>query len=212
MFALILVFAFILVVIFILIKIIDLILDNSYKIKLRNLKLVVTILAFLITFFSSTIFVALGINLIFSLFVFLGLNQDVAQSNFDFDLTDCPSLLEAIHQNENQIYKFENHRYIEEVAPLFTIKLEYEQGAKKLRTQSEKYQNLALSEKSINLTARISQKMLEKANLFDDRVKIGASSSSNKQILKLLEKMDRVTEERLKLVDRVKQQCNSSKS
>ncbi|BAU64128.1 hypothetical protein STA3757_14970 [Stanieria sp. NIES-3757] len=207
MFTPVIIFAFILVVIFILIKIIGCIFDYTYQLKSKNLKLVVTIITFILTFIFSLIIVVLGANFIVSGLNFLGLNQNVVKGNLNVDLFDCPSLLETIYQDENQIHQFENHRYIEEVAPIFTIKIEYEQGAKKLREQAEKYQNLKISAKSINLSQEISQKLLEKAHLFEERVKIAADKSGTKQILKLLAKMDRITEERLKLIDLVKQQC-----
>lgn len=210
MFAPVIIFAFILVVIFILIKVIGCIFDYTYQLKSKNLKLAVTIITFSLTFIFSLIIVVLGVNFIVSGLNFLGLNQNVAQGDFNVDLLDCPSLLETIYQDENQIHQFENHRYIEEVAPIFTIKIEYEQGAKRLREQAEKYQNLRISTKSINVTQEISQKLLEKAHLFEERVKITVNSSGTKQILKLLAKMDLITEERLRLIDLVKQQCANS--
>ncbi|AFZ34022.1 hypothetical protein Sta7437_0412 [Stanieria cyanosphaera PCC 7437] len=209
MFALVLVFAFTLVVIFILIKLIDIILNNTYQLKYNNLKLAVTTITFVLTFIFSLIIVVLGVNLIFFGLNLVGLKQNIAQADINVDLFDCPSLLETIYHNENQVYQFEKHRYIEEVAPLFTIKIEYEQGAKRLREQAGKYQNLKISSKSINVVQEISQKLLEKAHLFEERVKIKADSSGTKQILKLLEKMDQVTEERLRLIDRVKQKCTN---
>jgi phosphotransferase system glucose/maltose/N-acetylglucosamine-specific IIC component len=210
MFAPVIIFAFILVVIFILIKVIGLILDYNSKLKSSNLKLAVTIITFILTFIISLLIVVFGVNFIFVGLSFWGLNQNVAQADLNVDLFDCPSLVETIYQNENQIYKFENHRYIEEVAPLFTIKIEYEQGAKRLQEQAKKYQNLKISAKSTPVIQEISQKLLEKAHLFEERVKIEAGSSGTKQILKLLEKMDQVTEERLKLIDLVKQKCTNS--
>ncbi|MGF1541388.1 MAG: hypothetical protein ACFCU5_13210, partial [Pleurocapsa sp.] len=64
----------------------------------------------------------------------------------DLDDQDCAKLLTTIDSVNNNLNKLDNHRNIEDISPLFTIKLEYQQGAIQLRGAAAKYQELNLTE------------------------------------------------------------------
>lgn len=210
MFALVIIFVFSLLIILGLIKIIDLIFNYQQQLKPVSLKWGFTSISLLLIFITSMAFVFWGSQLIINLTNNVDLAQPSFETNISIDPTDCDLLVDKIYQAENQVYKFENHRYIEEVSPLFTIKIEYQKGAEKLREQAQQYQNLKLQPTTLKTVNKIAQKLTEKAHLFEDRVQQQAGQSGTKEILKLLDKMDRVTEERFTLIDRVKQQCTNS--
>ena len=122
---------------------------------------------------------------------------------------DCQQLKDLIYSTENKIYQAENHRYIEEVSPIFTIKLEYEKGAKELSSAAEQYSSLDISENSQHYAEKIAQKLQKKSQLFQDRTKVVKNSKGIQKIADLLKQMDRVTEQRKNLITIIKKQCNS---
>lgn len=132
----------------------------------------------------------------------------LASLGANIDTKDCPRLLDTIYIVETEIAQFDNHRNIEEVSPLFTIKLEYQKGADKLKKYAAVYQELKLTNKSKIYTQNIAQKMQTKAKLFERRIKITENKKGIKEILELLKKMDRVTYEQQTIVEGIEKQCN----
>jgi hypothetical protein len=161
-------------------------------------------------FLLTSIIFLLGVNLILnsSPFSSIAHNREVSQINISVE--DCSLLLDTIARTENRSDRQENHRYIEEEAPLFTLKLDYQQGAQQLREQSRQYSNLKLQKNTANHAKKIAQKFQEKAELFEQRIKIKENEVGKKEIYKLLNRMDRVTEERQQLIELVKQKCSET--
>ena len=131
-----------------------------------------------------------------------------AVADIAIEKQDCQQLKDIIYQTENQIYQAENHRYIEEVSPLFTIKLEYEKGAKELSSAAEQYGSLDIAENSQYYTEKIARQLDKKSQLFQERTKAIANRQGMKKIPDLLNEMDRVTEQRKNLITIIKKQCN----
>lgn len=120
---------------------------------------------------------------------------------------DCPSLLNVIYNTQNN--QLENHRYIEEVAPLFTIKLEYKKGIDFLKSEADQYSKLIVEPETKYYTTKIAEKLRQKADLFEQRVQINLNQDKLKDVLNLLDEMDKVTKERMDLITEVKNQCQS---
>ncbi len=129
----------------------------------------------------------------------------------DLDPKDCSKLLDTIYLVETEIAELDNHRNIEETSPLFTIKIEYQKGGDKLREYALLYEGLELTEASKVYTKNIAQKMQNKANLFDKRIKIKEDKEGIKKILELLKQMDRVTYEQQTIIEGIERQCDLQK-
>lgn len=104
------------------------------------------------------------------------------------------------------------HRYIEEKVHLFVIKLDYEKGAQRLREQSRQYTNLKLQKNTADYANKIANKLQAKAELFEQRVEVQENKAGRKEIYRLLDRMDRITEERQQLIELVKQKCNETEA
>ena len=202
------IFGFIIILFLVSLQVIDLVFSIRTKLKPVYLKQVFTVTSFLLWFGVSTL-----ATVLISQF-FLQLPQrwfnvpQKAVADIAIEKQDCQQLKDIIYQTENQIYKVENHRYIEEVSPLFTIKLEYEKGAKELSSAAEQYSSLELAENSRHYTEQIAQKLDKKSQLFQDRTKAIANRQGMKKIPDLLNEMDRVTEQRKNLITVIKKQCD----
>ncbi|MGF1542341.1 MAG: hypothetical protein ACFCU5_18170, partial [Pleurocapsa sp.] len=92
-------------------------------------------------------------------------------------------------------------------SPLFTIKLEYQQGAIQLRGAAAKYQELNLTETGKIYSQKIAEKMQKKANYYEERTNLISDKEGTKKILQLLKQMDRVTQERETAIATIEQQC-----
>ncbi|WP_144873076.1 hypothetical protein [Hyella patelloides] len=121
---------------------------------------------------------------------------------------DCQKFIDTIYITENQIHRLENHRYIEESASLFTIKLEYQKGANKLTSVAKQYLDLDVAENSQHYSQQLAQMLQEKAQLFKKRSETVENGKGVKQIFNLLEQMDLVTKQRQNLITAIEKQCN----
>jgi hypothetical protein len=207
MFALLAIFSFIIVLFLASLKIIELIFTNRRKFKSNYQKSLFPVLALFLWFsFSaiSTIFIS---SIILKLPQILFGSSQRANADVAIEKQDCQKIIDTIYSLENQIYQIENHRYIEESAPIFTIKLEYQKGSEELSSVAEEYLALDVGKNSQNYTKQMAEKLQEKAQLFQVRTEIMENSQGVKQIINLLEKMDRVTEERQNMISGVKKQC-----
>jgi hypothetical protein len=210
------VFSLIILLILGLIKVIDFLFLYRQKIKLQSLRLGFSILGIFFLLIISSLIVLGVIKSVVNISQLL--TRDSVPKNNTFALIsrrDCQPLLDTIKETENAIYQQENHRYIEEEAPLFAIQLEYHKGFQKLREQLVKYENLAAKE-SENIYAQnygnqIAEQLKKKAELFKERIKIKPDKVGRKKIYELLEEMDKVTAERQKLIEQVEQQCGKAK-
>lgn len=210
MFSFVAIFLFILFWIFILIKIVDLIFRVNRKIKGKTLSLSFISLSLTVSFIGSMISFYLVIIFLINLPIYLGFKQKIEPISIVFSTTDCSTLTEAIQQTDIQIDEQANHRYLEETAHLFTIKLEYQKVADKLKEQAQIYSDLSLSPEGQSYARQISQKFQALSELFIQRNTITPNKEGIKKVYKLLERMDELDRERLLLVNQVKQQCNNT--
>jgi hypothetical protein len=131
--------------------------------------------------------------------------------NIKVDRADCPQLIATINKSNQLLEEVEDHRYIEEAAPIFTIKIEYEKGLNQLKKEAQEFSNLELQNNSKYYADSIAYNLNKKAQLFQERMDFKVEGNKNTQdVYKLLEQMDKFTSERLKLISQVKQQCNNS--
>jgi putative protein kinase ArgK-like GTPase of G3E family len=210
MFSLLAIFSFIIVLFLASLKIIELVFANRGKFKSSYKKTFFTALALFLWFsFSaiSTIFIS---SIVLKLPQMLFGNSQRANADVaDVAIAkqDCQKLIDTIYNLENQIHQSENHRYIEESAPIFTIDLEYQKGSEKLNSVAEEYLALNVAENSQSYTKQMAAKLQEKAQLFHARTEIVENNQGVKEIINLLEEMDRVTEERQNMISGIKKQC-----
>jgi hypothetical protein len=199
--------AFSLLLIFILAKLTDLIFVFKARIKSDTLSWTATGTSFLVAFILSML-------IVFSFLRFLidipNLFQFKANlfAAYPLDIQDCPVLIDTIYQTENSIYNYENHRYIENSSPLFTIKVEYEKGAEKLKNEIPKYKKLKVGDRTQKSIARLQQQLNDKANLFLQRTKLNLENRGLDRINNVLTEMDRTTQARLEIINGIKQQCS----
>lgn len=187
------------------------------RILLLNHKLEPKYLAWLISGISLLISVILAANIYFfivsfflSLPVFSEYKISRVKQNIAIQPEDCPIILQTIAREQEELAFYNNHRYIEEKAPLFTIKIQYERGAEILREEAKQFAKLPINKNSKYYTNKIAEKLNEKAELFEQRVKAKPGIDSPEKVLDLLNRMDRVTEERLNTLEQVKKQCSQS--
>ena len=209
MFSFIVIFIFILAWIYILIQIVDRIFKANRKIKKQSLSLSYISLSLIVTFIGSMISFYLVLIFLFKLPFYLGLKEATEPINIVLSAEDCSTLTRAIQQSNREIDERANHRFLEETAHLFTIKLEYQKVADKLKEQAQIYNDLPLSPEGQTYAQEISQKFQSQSELFMERNTITPNKEGIKKVYKLLQKMDKIDRERLVLVDRVKQQCNN---
>ncbi|MGK7951376.1 MAG: hypothetical protein AB4368_21980 [Xenococcaceae cyanobacterium] len=210
MFSFVAIFIFILFWIYILIKIVDLIFSANRKIKGKTLSLSFISLSLIMSFIGSMISFYLVIIFLINLPIYLGFKQKIEPISIVLSTTDCLTLTEAIQQTDSQIDEQANHRFLEETAHLFTIKIEYQKVADKLKEQAQIYRNLSLSPEGQSYARQISQKFQALSELFIQRNTITPNKEGIKKVYKLLERMDELDRERLLLVNQVKQQCNNT--
>ena len=210
MFDFIVVFILSLVCIFILMQSIDCIFSMSKKIKSALLSSMFMSFSLWVSFLLSIIVFYLALNFLIKIPIYLGIKTEDRNFETLISPTDCLLLTNAIRETENRIGEKENHRYLEEVAHLFTIKLEYQKAAQKLKEQVKIYHNLELSPEAEKYTHQIGTKFQEQSELFLQRNAITTNKEGVKKVYKLLEKMDKIDRERLRLIERVKQQCNNT--
>ncbi|MDJ0574927.1 MAG: hypothetical protein QNJ65_07140 [Xenococcaceae cyanobacterium MO_234.B1] len=173
-------------------------------------KNLLTGVALFLWFVVLTTFVLRVSLFLFKSFYYQQLDSRFTVKNIDIDRRNCQILINTIYYEENKIYKVENHRYIEEVSPDFAVKVKYHKGAKKLKKVAKKYLDLNLAEPSNYYAKKIAKKLQAKATLFQQRIEIEEDNQVIENILELLENMDRVTEERLFLIDSIEQKCSNN--
>lgn len=210
MFSFIAILIFSLLWIFILMQLIDRIFIINKKIKVQPISLLFMIISLLLSFSISIISFYFVLILLFKMPFYLGLETKKQSFETMISNADCLPLTNAIKQTESNIGLKENHRHLEETAHLFTIKLEYQKAAKKLTEQAKLYSNLELSIDSQPYSQKIAANFAKQADLFRQRTAITTNKAGIKQVYKILEKMDRVNQERLRLVNQVKRQCDNA--
>lgn len=211
MFALLAIFTFIIILFLASIKAIELVFTTKRKIKPNYMKSIFTAFSLLIWFSFSTIStISVSTFLLQLPQIWFG-NTQRANADAIIEQQDCQKIVDTIYSLENQIHQTENHRYLEEVSPIFTIKLEYQKGAEKINSVAEQYLALDIAESSRNYTKQIAEKLQQKAQLFQTRTEITENSKGIKEIVNLLEKMDRVTAERQNMIEGVERQCQKAR-
>lgn len=207
MFNFIIVFIFTILLICGLIKIIDLIFIYNKQIRISLFGLDFISISASLLFLLASIFFLFGVYLILNFSPFSSVAQNRETSQINISVEDCSLLLNTINATENTGNRQKNHRFIEEQAPLFTLKIDYQKGAQQLREQSRQYRNLKLHKNTEIYVDEIAQKSLEKAELFEQRINIKENEVSKQEIYKLLDRMDRVTKEKQQLIELVKRKC-----
>ena len=196
--------------IFILMQLIDHTFIFKKRIKNQIISFTFMASSLFLSFLFSIISFYLLLNFLNKLPIYLGIEQKKQAVNIIIPQADCLLMQNAIKQTESKIGKSENHRYIEDTAHLFTIKIEYQKAAQKLKEQAKIYNNLELSPQAQNYSRQIGEKLQEQSELFSQRTAIRTNREGIKKIYKLLKKMDKIDRKRLRLIDRVKQQCNNT--
>lgn len=210
MFSFIVIFILSLLLVFVFMQLTDLILILKKRIKEPLLSLAFISSSLFLSFLLSIVSFYLVLNTLFRLPIYLGLETESQNFETLIPQTDCLLLTNAIEKTESQIGEKENHRHLEEVAHLFTIKLEYQKAAQKLKAQVKLYTDLELSPEGQKYTHQIGTKFKEQSELFIQRNTITTNKEGVKKVYKLLEKMDKIDQERLRLINQVKQQCNNT--
>ncbi len=215
MLSLLFIFIFTLLWALILIYIIDRIFKLIYKLKIRKKSglFIFWLLIYLGLFVASIIFVFYTATVAVEILKRQPQNNSLALNQLESTIAreTCHRLLDNIYASEDALHKFENHRYIEQLSPSFIGLLEYKKGAEKLKIMADSYDKLNLNAEARKYSNAIDLSMNEKAKLFEERSKITTNTKEAKQkINELLFNMDRATSQRAAIIDRVKQQCNSS--
>ncbi len=122
---------------------------------------------------------------------------------------DCSKLIDAIYIQESKIYNLENHRYLEIVATSKDLSSDYQKGAEVLRETAKEYLQLDLNPESEYYSKTIANKLQEKAQLFEQRSESLANNKEQQKVIQLLDKMDIVTQERLKAIASIEEQCSA---
>jgi hypothetical protein len=123
-------------------------------------------------------------------------------------MAQCQPLIAFVEQQEKQISKLEDHRHIEEVAPIFTIKSEYEKGEKALEQTALAYEQLQAEPNVEYYTTQIAERLRQKADVFQQRIEVDLETSEAQDVLRLLAAMDQITNARLQVVNQIKKQCD----
>lgn len=194
------------ILLFLLFKASDLIFNFQSKLKSRKSSVYWTIAAFICLFLLSLLATLGSVKLIANFTPAQKLSAAAIVK--DLEDQDCVKLLDTTNLLKSKLEKLDDHRNIEETSPLFTIKLEYQQGATQLRESASKYEGLNLTEKSKVYSQKIATKMQEKANFYEARTKIVSDKEGTKKILQLLKKMDRVTQERETAIATIEKKCS----
>jgi hypothetical protein len=208
MLAWIIVFCFVILFSLGLIKIIDIFFLYKQQIKNRHLSQATTVVVPILALIISSILILSGIQTIVNLFSLSANSQNQERLELiAIPSQDCPKLFNLINKTEKAIEREENHRYIEEEVPLFSIKLEYQKGLEKIREQAVQYKNEKWQKNSEIYAQEIARQLEAKAKLFEQRINAKADRSGREKIYQLLEEMDEVTTERQNLIRTVRQQC-----
>ena len=209
--SLLLIFAFTIALFLVFIKVISLIFKARVKFIASDKKKSFTIFSLLALFISGLL-----INLLISNLFWSKLPQSSSLSgNFRAGINgdsispeDCKQIIDTIYQTENQIYRVENHRYLEGIIPVSNIKEEYKKGAAKLQSAADEYSRMKSAEAGKYYINQIIEKIEEKAQLFRARTEIGNNNERFKEVVDLLSKMDQVTSDRQSIISNIEKKCN----
>ena len=184
----------------------------KYKKKFKSTKTLETLMTVIALFFWFIILMLAifsATNILINSKVYSSSNSATIKNTENiFEVADCPKLINAIYLGESQIYDLENHHYLEIVATPKTIKSDYKKGAEKLRLIAEQYLKLDLNSESESYSQIIANKLQEKAQLFEQRMEFTSDTDNKQEVNQLLNKMDIVTQERLRAIEFVENQCN----
>ena len=184
----------------------------KYKKKFKStktLETLMTAIALSVWFIILMLAIFSATNILVNSKVYSSSNSATVKNTENiFDLADCQKLINAIYIGESQIYDLENHHYLEKVATPKTIKSDYNKGAEKLRLIAEQYLKLDLNSESESYSQIIANKLQEKAQLFEQRMEFTSDTDNKQEVNQLLNKMDIVTQERLRAIEFVENQCN----
>lgn len=195
------IFSFIIILFLASIKIIDLVFTAKKQLKKEYLRTTFTVISLFFWFIISAVSTIFISYFLFKLPQKIFNNSKTAISLPEIAKQDCQQLTNTIYASENRIHSLDNHRYLEEITPLVNRKLEYEKASKKLKFAANRYLKLNVTKQSQHYSQKIAQTLQEKAQLFEERTKTIKSNST------LVQKMDRLTEERKELINFVKKQC-----
>lgn len=120
---------------------------------------------------------------------------------------DCPTLIDTVYNTENAIYRLENHRQIESSSLAADLANNYLKGAQHLNQVAQKYQGLPVTVATKSYTWKAAGLLQKKADLFQERINLQNTKSSDSKVESLLQQMDLVTEERQSLISALEEQC-----
>ena len=209
--SLILIFVFTIVLFLVFLRVINLIFNIRAKFKASDKKKSFTIFSFLALFVSGLIITLLVSNLFGSKLpqsASVGNNLRAGANNSEISDEDCKNIIETIYSTENQIYRVENHRYLEGIIPVANIKEEYKIGAAKLQSAADEYSQMKTTGEGKQHINQIVGKIEEKARLFRARTEIGNNNERFKEVVDLLSQMDKVTSDRQSIIGDIEKKCN----
>ena len=185
----------------------------NYQKKLNPTKTIETWGSAIALFFWFIILM-LGVTSAINIFVNVGESSsnivEAAKPIEDaLNLDDCSKLIDTIYIQESKIYNLENHRYLEIIATPKVLSSDYQKGAEVLEEAAKEYLQLDLNPESEYYSQIIANKLQEKAQLFEQRSKSIASNKEQQKVVQLLDKMDSVTQKRLKAIASIEEQCNA---
>lgn len=209
--SLLLIFVFTIILFLVFLRVINLIFNVRVKFKANNKKKSFTIFSLLGLFISGLIINLLVSNLFLSRFPQLTSFKNsykVVANNVSISEEDCQQIIDKIYLTENQIYRVENHRYLEGIIPVSNIKEEYKKGAAKLQSAADEYSRMKSAESGKYYINQIIEKIEKKAQLFRARTEIGTSNERFKEVVNLLSQMDQVTSDRQSIISNIEKKCN----
>ncbi len=210
--SLLLIFVFTIVLFLISLKVIGLIFEIRKKFKAGGKQKSFTVFSLLALFASGLVINFLVSNLFLSRLPqasLVGNKYRVVANNIAISAKDCKSIIDKIYLTENQIYKVENHRYLEGIIPVSNIKEEYKKGAAKLQSAADEYAQMKSAESGKHYTNQIIEKIEKKAQLFRARTEIGNNKERFKEVVDLLSQMDQVTSDRQSIISNIEKKCNA---
>lgn len=208
MLAILIIFAFVVVLFLISIKVIDyiLVIKNNFSIKI--LRISFTAISIFLWFVLGALMTLIVSYSSLNLSQLLWSDNQRAIENAVIETQDCSKLIDTIYRVENQIYQLENHRYIEETFTTSEVKIKYQKGADKLNTTATEYLNLDVASNSRYYSQQLAETLLDKAKLFQKRIKIPQKNQQLSKVRRLITQMDRVTQRRRNIINAVERQCN----
>jgi hypothetical protein len=180
------------------------------QIKPESLAWFVSLVGIVVSTTASLAMLYLIVNFILNFSASIG--ESIAkQSQLEpLDKSDCATLVSLISKSQQELSTVENHRNIEENAPLFTINLEYQKGFDMLRKKASEYKNLQVQDSTKVYTEAMANLLDRKADYFKERIDIDLNQTQVQGVFNLLDRMDSATSDRTNIINQIERQCKEA--